>query len=532
MRRNRNQISFLFLAIVGLVIIFLIYYIMLPSKNGNKKTKETYLEYNTISETAPNTPEYTKKTRYYTQETETEETEGNYEIKPIQRSKTAYRSLLKELQEYPKYSENSIEQIVNKLLIYKGYRSNSIEVIFKDITKTTPTAQSSYPVAQFEFTKGDIVISKEMVYQEDIKTIIAIIAHELDHFEKIAMICKGMGSEEFFKFLEGNNIKEVNKGFWRDIEKQTDIVKEDITTYKEALKRYINQNKMELTSSYSDYYRLSEGMRNPLEISAYNVSDEVYKYYGIPIEEGPIRKISKAFNEVDWAIYEAIKSNKDIEGERIAIFDYCYAKAIIKLYSEYKDIYERCIREDKGDLTKFWLKFESTLKGLYGKGVMSNEEVNRIIKILNETKQIAKEGLSKEEIKNALYYKAELIKSNLVYPDAQKILRETGLNLLKYMKSEGIEDSEKELEAIITLINIENGINTKETKEISLYYIKLPEEFNKIYKIANKHKRFHIIYDNESYKNKFKEAQETNPSLTEQQYLIEMLEKNRLNVKI
>ena len=157
---------------------------------------------------------------------------------------------------------------------------------------------------------------------------------------------------------------------------------------------------------------------------------------------------------------------------------------------------------------------------------------NRIIKILNETKQIAKEGLSKEEIKNALYYKAELIKSNLVYPDAQKILRETGLNLLKYMKSEGIEDSEKELEAIITLINIENGINTKETKEISLYYIKLPEEFNKIYKIANKHKRFHIIYDNESYKNKFKEAQETNPSLTEQQYLIEMLEKNRLNVKI
>ena len=54
-----------------------------------------------------------------------------------------------------------------------------------------------------------------MLYQLDNKVLIAILAHELDHFDKLANICKSMGIDQFTKLFNDNNIS-VNSMFWQN----------------------------------------------------------------------------------------------------------------------------------------------------------------------------------------------------------------------------------------------------------------------------------------------------------------------------
>ena len=77
------------------------------------------------------------------------------------------------------------------------------------------------------------------------------------------------------------------------------------------------------------------------------------------------------------------------------------------------------------------------------------------------------------------------------------------------------------------MINIENEIFTTSTnKNVSLYYIKIPEILTKIYGIKEKKKFLVYIYNNEAFK-----AQK-NSNQTEQELLQKLIEKNTLNIRI
>ena len=448
--------------------------------------------------------------------------------KTINKSNQAeYNKLLDSLRNIPIQSTNSIDVIVNKILAYKGYPQGIIRVTEETIGQSAVKTQGSYLIAQFEFPTGEMKISREQIYKLDMKLIISIIAHELDHFEKIAQVCKSMGVEQFGNFLAENGVKTYNKAFWMRASQYADLTNFDSKLYTDAVRRYLNQNKIELTSSYSDFYRLSENMRNPLELSAYGVSDYIQTYYGIPLSEGPMKTITKKFNEVDWAIYNLTSKNEIIKNERIPLFDYFYSKAIVKTFPNYKTLLDNCISQNDGDLSMFWINFEKVLSNFYIQGRIDAKSLEIILTLLNETKTEAQKGISDIEIANALKYKVKTILSNIVYPNAIKNIRKTSIAYLRYIKSKNISQPKTELDFILTLLCIDNELYKNNNNQIALYYMKIPEELTTLYNIKNNNQKYHFIYNNSEFKRLLNAS-----GTTDQNLLTQLLDSHRLNIRI
>ena len=474
MRNNSTPpISLKFLIFLFGIVTIMFFYATTPNEvnniNNKKQSFEEMLEYNNIS---PKKDEDIYEDSILSSETQIKNTnieqqdilsayippEYNRPVNSTNKNintQEKYNELLDELKILQPKSINSVATAVNKILEYKGYPSNLVKIT-TDMNKSNLNIQGSYLIAQFEFPTGEMKISREQIYNLDMKLIISIVAHELDHFEKIAQICKYMGMTEFKKMLSENGVGYIDEIFWEKASRYADVTNFNAETYKKALVRYLSQNKIELTSSYSDFYRLTENIRNPLEISAYEVSDYIQKYYGIPLSEGPMKSITRKFNEVDWAIYNIINKNEIIQNERIPLFDYFFSKAIINIFPNFKTEFENCIENKEGDLTQFWLNYERILSNFYIKGQIDSNSLNIILKLLTETKKEAQKGLSHEQIADALKYKVRTILSNIVYPNAISNIRKTATAYLKYIELENIEDAKTELDFIITLICIEN----------------------------------------------------------------------------
>ena len=535
--KKENHISIKFIFFLLVIFSIIIYYICQPSgnKNINKaKTFEEMLEYS-------NTTSYpTKKDIADKELKDSVEIKNNRSTQPIPKvsqnkedvvttknTEEDYNKILDIISQYPAKSIDSARNIVNRLLVYKGYPQNCIRVIPSDIDQSKSKTEGNYMVANFDFNTGNLYISSKMLYELDTKKLIAVLAHELDHFDKLAKICKYMGITEFEQLFKDNNIKYIDTSFWNKVATYANIENFNGKFYQKALTRFLTQNNLELTSSYSDFYRLSENMRNPLEISAYEESDYVYKYFNIEIKDGPMKILTKTFNDVDWAIYNTISKNEYVKDERIAIFDYFFLEAILKTFPDLRTEYNICQNQKNGDLTYFWLTFENSVKSFYQKGKMDNNTYLKMLNLLNTTEEEVKKGITDNEIATALKYKINTLSSNLVYPNALDNLKKTTISYLKYTKEKNIQDSEQELRSIITLINIENEIFTTSTnKNVSLYYIKIPEILTKIYGIKEKKKFLVYIYNNEAFK-----AQK-NSNQTEQELLQKLIEKNTLNIRI
>ena len=535
--RKENHISLKFIFFLLVIFSIIIYYISQPSGNKNVNKAKTFEEM----------LEYSNTTSYLTRKDDTDVAHKNIiksksvkskqpiskvstnteEVDTVTKTEADYNKILDIISQYPAKSIDSARNIVNKLLVYKGYPQNCIRVIPSDIDQSKSKTEGNYMVANFDFNTGNLYISSKMLYELDTKKLIAVLAHELDHFDKLAKICKYMGITEFEQLFKDNNIKYIDTSFWNKVATYANIENFNGKFYQKALTRFLTQNNLELTSSYSDFYRLSENMRNPLEISAYEESDYVYKYFNIEIKDGPMKILTKTFNDVDWAIYNTISKNEYVKDERIAIFDYFFLEAILKTFPDLRTEYNICQNQKNGDLTYFWLTFENSVKSFYQKGKMDNNTYLKMLNLLNTTEEEVKKGITDNEIATALKYKINTLSSNLVYPNALDNLKKTTISYLKYTKEKNIQDSEQELRSIITLINIENEIFTTSTnKNVSLYYIKIPEILTKIYGIKEKKKFLVYIYNNEAFK-----AQK-NSNQTEQELLQKLIEKNTLNIRI
>ena len=180
----------------------------------------------------------------------------------------------------------------------------------------------------------------------------------------------------------------------------------------------------------------------------------------------------------------------------------------------------------------FWIAFEKTLNDFYGKGKIDADNLKKILTLLDATKNETQEQLTTDIVCIVLKCKINTLLANIVYPDAIKNLKKTTLSYLKYLKATKTEKSKDELDCILTLFCIENELYTNNMSDISLYYIKIPEEITTLYNIKNKNQRFHFIYSNNEFKRIMLQAKSEQKNISEQNLLIALLNSHRLNKKI
>lgn len=546
-RKNEQPISLKFLFFFTVFIIVFLVYATTPNEMKQIKKSKTFEEMLEYSNKAP----VKKAEESYEQPKQTNKINSNqqknkqvykpqkttYNVKETPKAEKAsqeYHNLLDRMRKYPAKSVNSAENIVKDILKFKGYPEYTVKVISDEAKDMKQKTAGSYVAASFNISTGYMHINKAPLYALNIEEIIAIIAHELDHFEKISQVCKYMGTAEFAKMLNENKMQGLNYEFWNKAQLYANIDNFNGEYYKDALLRYISQGSIDLTSSYSDLYKLSEHIRNPLEISAYDISDSILEYYDIQIQEGPLRNLVAKFNSLDWAIYNLISQNKVIINERIAIFDYYFMNAIISSFPKYREIYNNCINNKNGDMTEFWLSFEKDHESFYNKNMQLDEKTySDIINLVDKTEVLTKNGLTEESICIALKCKVNTLLSNIVFPNAIKYIKSAATDYLKHIKTNKISNPKDELQMILVLLCIENDLYANNPDPIpSLYYIKLPQDIEILYSISSKNKKFHFIYNNAEFQKILKDGKTENSALTEQVLLSQLLYETRLINKI
>ena len=537
-KKQDKPISLVFITSLVVVFVASLYYVSIPSNRSimKNKTFEEQLEYGKIpyqSESDEENYPFASFNFKNIPEVKQEAAPAPVTVKTSS-DKETLTDLLDELSTYPANSIHFVEIMVNKMLIYLGYPPNTVRVLSNENKNGASKIQGGYMAAYFDIPSGNIYIDSRSLYSLDGKLLTAILAHELDHFDKMAKIAKSMGSTEFVSLLESKKIAGVNREFWGRVSRYADTKNFDSKYYQDALLRLISKHELELTSSYSDFYKLSENMRNPLEISAYNVSDYIETYYKINKSEGPMRQLTKKFNNVDWAVYNFVSSKSNIGSERIALFDYFFMLAVCDRFPELKKLRDYCINNKDGDLTSFWLEYEKKLPEFYVRGKqLDMYSYNIIMQLLSKTEDYAKNGANSIEILNALKYKINTLYSNLVYPNAVKNLDMTTEDYLRYAKNEGIVFADDELNCILILLCIENNFTTAESsKAVSLSSLKIPPVLVELYPPLKKRNRLYFIYNNAAFRKAYESAKSANSNIRQDEFLEQMIDSKRLNVRI
>ncbi len=521
MKSDKNQIiSLRFLILMSLLLLVIGLYSVHPTvkiapEENFKSVKKIITKKNNNYIQVSKPVEKKEKIKFVNKEIKTETITPSY----------TYNSMLDELKQYPSKNISSLTAIINKIIKNKGYRENLIKVKVDDTI-----SQGSYTAAYFDIPSGEIHVNKDILYKLSTKETVAILAHEIEHFDTVAKLVRVMGEDEFLQFMQKNNIKNINKEFWSKAAKQAYIRGFKPEYYKEALQRYINQNRLDLISIYADLYIISEKIRNPIEISAYNLSDYIIDYYNLPKNEGMLRNIVKEFNNTDWIVYNISKENKYLKNERIALFDYFLINPIINSDGKYKKAFEYCVTQGNSDLTQFWKTYKNNNKSLFNNNQRIDKETyNNIIRLLKEAQKEGKKKLTPQDITNALKYKTYTLLPNLLFNNSIKQLENCATDFIKYGKENNTLSSEDELKLILILICIENKIYTHTTEQTpSLYYLKLPKVLEDIYQPKNKAQKYFFIYNNQAFKNRYKAIKEQQANYTEQMLLTKLIEDNRL----
>lgn len=562
-KEKQKPISTVFVVIFVITVIAMLTYAFTPNeikKIKSKKNFEEMLEYNhrfsrgaileqgqqtqPVVKTVVSSEDYKIKqppAASYEQEysprvvtqPQIEEVANDNTIVYAKQTKQSYNDLLDNLKMYPSRSLDTINLVVNKLLEYKGYPQNTVNVLEAEAVKNVQI-KGSYIAAYFDFQSGAMYIDKNRLFALKKEEVIAILAHELDHFDKLACICKSMGVSSFVSKLQESGLANTDYSFWSRASEKADLTSLDVKKYQEALFRYIEQNSIDLVSSYSDFYRMSENIRNPLEISAYEASDYILSYYGLPHNEGSTYKLVSKFNDVDWAIYNLINSYSSLTDERITFFDYFFMKAIVDSNPKYKNAFDNCINNKNGDLSEFWLSFEQDNMSFYDKKLqVTAQTYSTMYSLLSRTQEHTKSGLDSQIVMDALKYKVNTLRSNIVYPNAIKNIEKAIISYFEYKKQNDSGNSKQDLEFLLTLLCIENQFyKSNSANEISLYYIKIPEKISKYEYIKDRKTLLKYVYGNSYFKELFEEEKNQNPSALEQNLLVRLLNDFRLDVRV
>lgn len=440
-------------------------------------------------------------------------------------SSSNYYQMLDKLAKYQTLNAESLQSIVNEFLKYYGYPENLVKISVSNINQSRAKFHNSYQTANFNFQTGTINVSEKVLYQTEVKKFIAVIGHETDHFIKLANLCKSIGINEFQALFEKNNVHNIDTVFWQKAASYSNIPDFQTQYYKTGLIRLLTQSQLELTSSYSDIYKMTESIRNPLEVSAYKVSDNIYRYYNIPIADTQMKRLANIFNIVDNEIYSIATNTKGLEREQTIVFDYLYAQSIIKKMPYFLAEYDKCLKQKQGDMTSFWLDYEKSIESFYSKGAMTQGAYDKVYSLLEDTAQRAKFPLNQSEIILAFKFKINTLYSNLVYPNAVKYLRTFIIDYLSFLKQKNITtDNEQELKSILILLCIDNQIyKSNSSTPIKISALKIPNELNIIYNSQN---TVSFVYKLSAFSAKKSNA------ISNENLLADLLNQYRLDIRI
>ena len=238
------------------------------------------------------------------------------------------------------------------------------------------------------------------------------------------------------------------------------------------------------------------------------------------MQEGPTQKLVKEFNDIDWLIYNQIQTNSVLRWERIAVFDYLFANAVIEQIPDLKSTYNSCINLKDGDLTAFWNAYKSKLKNFYSyNGQLNANEFATLMSVLNSVKAQATKNISQENLTQALANKINTIKDSPLTEEEISDLKRSAEN---YIILEQNKETKQVLICKLILLCIENNLTKDNMNEqISLYYLKFPSSISSG---KNQKQELLELYNHPSFKAEKPSYQ------SEQEYLIELINKHRLNV--
>ncbi|MCD7878953.1 MAG: hypothetical protein LUG16_03355 [Candidatus Gastranaerophilales bacterium] len=482
-RSSSNSYIFLkFLIVIVSTIVILLF--VLPAEDLNKIT--TYWQ-DKIGILPKNSEDNTKVAQ--------ENKISDSVVLTKKHSQIEYEKLLDELAAYEFKDLTSVRYAVNKILEFKGYPPDIVPVLEDKGGNTRDFVEGIYVAAYFMPSTGGVYVNPKTLQVNKKEVIISILFHELDHFDVFAKICKSMGVEAYLNYLQMDNYS-----FWEQVAPYANIDGFDYKYYLNAVDRKLTLKNIDVSSLYSYLYIIAEDRRNPLEIRAYDITNNILEYYKQETNESMYLELVKAFNETDWVIYDTIYQNPLLKNQRIAIFDYIFAKVIMQKYPQFKDVYVFCISNNKGNLSHFWNNFNKAVIGLGSDLVMNQRSLNILVELLKEIEAQARSGLTDIEIANALNYKASTIYANVFTTNSTNNLRRTCSDYLKFIKSKNINAPSEELKQIIMLICVENNITTASKVNVDLDKLRIPVELIQIYDTHDKRNRLNFIYQNAEFK--------------------------------
>ncbi len=534
---GKKSVKFVFIAII--VLLFTVFYIAVPSKNSTKtnvKSFEDMLEYrnfdnNSIQNQSEKLPpdDIEKNDENYIQSSEQDShytsQNQNYNNNEITNTRNLYNELLDNFAQYPAVSVLAVKEIVNELLLAKGYPENSFNIVFSDVDYDLNSPFDYYKFAELNILTGTININTAMLENSDIKTVVAVLAHEIDFADKILMVRKSLGMEQFSNIFAEKGIPGLNVGFWSSKSFYADTDKFNKELFVNALKDLLVDKNYLPINPYENFNRLLKTFQNPLKVSAYNTSNYIFDYYNVSDNFESFKDIIQKFQLIDTKLQDILNKTEFISSEKDAVFNYFYANAIKNSIREFYSEFNSCIENKEGNLNTFWDDYEKKYFAFNKYGKVTDKIYKEISTLLNNVNDSIQQDINLSETAAALQCKINTLKYNLYNDIDIKQLRSSILNYLQYIKKEGVDNPKQELNSLLLLLCIDNGLYTNnKDKDISLYSLNIPQEIQILYNIK-KNRRFVFLYNNSEFK--LTNTQQSSESAK----LIELLNSSRVNLK-
>ncbi len=468
-----------------------------------------------------------------------------------------FYSLLDKLKTLPINKKETVSTIVGELLKFKQYPANIINVEFENIPQSAINNTETITIAYFDYEKGIIKVNELALSQITTPELIAVIAHELDHFDTIAKIYKGLDLKSQTSIITDyvQMPNPFNKTFWSKASEYANSTTINLEEYLFELVKYINKEEIHTLSIYPYLNQIATHTNNILEKRAYKTSDDIIDYYKIQKPKESIRLFAEDFEKIDNKITSVLKQYKYLSEEQECIFDYFLIQALIEENPRYKTLYQEITLYNNSDMTPILKKFLEENKELFT--IDQKTQNNSFAKITDIIKKIQTKTdatITSDIILKSMEYKINTIKNNIHKESTKEVLKKKILNYIKFAKEINMLTPEIELDYLITLICLENNIYTNNTNSFHSFYSNVPKELYDLYKIENKlqeaqnnasredkellakkeEKLKKFAFYKEIYKNAaFIEEKENNYNeMEDAEILKDLVERNKINIKI
>lgn len=353
---------------------------------------------------------------------------------------------LRAISNLPKGDPNNLQKITSMFLYDMGYPKDLIKVQF--FKSGISGYQGDITGGYFKLASGEIFLNP-MLAKANPGAAASIIRHELDHFQKAAQLCKSIGIQNYSKIFGADNI---NTAFWQKAMNYTKVPPNfDTQKYLAGIQKFAIA--ADMTSPYHIYSARTDGRRNILEITAYDLSDAVYEYYKIPNNQTSLEKVANAFNSVDIKINNLSKKYPVLNNEKTGIFDYFYAKTIIQNDPSMKTVFQKSARSN--NMNAFWDADKQQRNSFYASEKVDPQTVSQIVQLLNSMAANIPNSLTIKQTRDILELKYTTLKSALKKTDSDKFSILLNLNMttndyMKFLETYTINDDGTKLKLYIT----------------------------------------------------------------------------------